>query len=154
MAPNIGQGANLALEDAARLTSLLAQKMQVGDLSHRTISAMLQEFAEAQRGRTVEMCSSAEFLVRMHACQGWGRWLMGRCIIPLLRDAPAGLSGMSINGAARIEYLSLPARSLEGAWDPSFSSVLSSMSYLTPKPSLPLLALLLFIAAAVYLIRQ
>nr|AFO69290.1 FAD dependent monooxygenase [Periglandula ipomoeae] len=133
MAPTIGQGANMAIEDAARLANLLHEKLSLGVVSAPDVDSMLQEFSTAQKVRTESICAQSEFLVRMHANQGIGRRLLGRYLIPFLCDAPAGISGLSISGATRIDFIDLPARSLEGAWGGSWKFTLQSLTYLRPK---------------------
>nr|ATJ44724.1 FAD dependent monooxygenase [Epichloe bromicola] len=137
MAPNIGQGANMAIEDACSLANLLQKKISHGLKRDQDINLMFQEFSTTQRARTESVCAQSEFLVRMHANQGIGRRLLGRYLIPFLYDAPAGLSGFSISGATRIEFIDLPARSLRGAWGKSWGGswkfILQSLAYLRPK---------------------
>ncbi|TWU71191.1 hypothetical protein ED733_001984 [Metarhizium rileyi] len=136
MCPNIGQGANMAIEDAARLANLIHARLPSGKPSAAEIDAMLQEFTVVQKPRTNSICAQSEFLVRMHANQGIGRRLLGRYVIPYLNDAPAGLSGLSINNAAKIDFIDQPARSLGGAWEASWLSFLRIMTALRPKVSL------------------
>ncbi|KAG6029618.1 hypothetical protein E4U41_000303 [Claviceps citrina] len=140
MAPNIGQGANMAIEDAAQLANLVCKALSSSPaakaVSATTVESMLREFAALQRARTESMCGQSEFLVRMHANQGFGRRLLGRYLIPLLKDAPAGLAGFSIQGAVRIESMDVPSRSLGKAWEGSWGSRLRSLTYLRPKMGL------------------
>nr|AGN73056.1 FAD dependent monooxygenase [Epichloe funkii] len=137
MAPNNGQGANMAIEDACSLANILQKKISHGSIRDQDINSMFQEFSMAQRARTESVCAQSEFLVRMHANQGIGRRLLGRYLIPFLYDAPAGLSGFSISGATRIESIDLPTRSLRGAWGKSWRGswefILQSLVYLRPK---------------------
>ncbi|KAH8897623.1 FAD dependent monooxygenase [Thozetella sp. PMI_491] len=135
MAPNIGQGANMAIEDAAKLASLLHERLPLSSLSAGAIDSMLQEFVEARRPRSISICYQSEFLVRMQANEGLGRVLLGRYLIPLLNDGPASLSGLSIRGAEKLDFLDLPARSLGGAWNASWSSVVRTVVCLRPRTS-------------------
>ncbi|KAI1082129.1 FAD dependent monooxygenase [Whalleya microplaca] len=153
MAPNIGQGANMAIEDAARLASLLSQRLSAGKLSFLGIDMLLQEFTAVQQARTKSVCAQSEFLVRMQANQGIGRKFLGRYIIPFLSDAPAGFSGFSMNGAARIEYLGLPARSLVGSWNGSWRCVFQSLSCFRPRACKGHFVYLLAITIMIYLVR-
>ncbi|KAI1121478.1 FAD dependent monooxygenase [Nemania abortiva] len=133
MAPNIGQGANMAIEDAAKLASLLHGRFPLGGLSISEIDSILHEFVAARKPRSASMCSQSEFLVRMQANQGWGRRLLGRYLIPLLKDGPSSFSGLSISGAEKLDFLDLPTRSLKGPWDTSWLSVVQSGVSLRPR---------------------
>ncbi|KHN94004.1 FAD dependent monooxygenase [Metarhizium album ARSEF 1941] len=150
MCPNIGQGANLAIEDAARLANLMYKRLPLGKLSAGEVNMMLQEFTATQKPRTNSICAQSEFLVRMHANQGIGRRLLGRYIIPFLNDAPAGLSGLSISNAAKIDFIDTPTRSLGGAWDASWGSILRILSCLRPKLGVHHSVYLLAFAIATY----
>ncbi|KAG8420740.1 hypothetical protein J3458_002673 [Metarhizium acridum] len=150
MCPNIGQGANMAIEDAARLANLIHKRLPLGRLSAIEIDSMLQEFTAAQKPRTNSICAQSEFLVRMHANQGIGRKLLGRYVIPFLNDAPAGLSGLSINNAAKLEFVDLPTRSLGGAWEASWESVLRILTGLRPKIGIHYSVYVLALSLATY----
>jgi FAD dependent monooxygenase len=133
MTPNMGQGANMAIEDAARLASLLDKRLNSGDLFATEIYAMLEEFSTSQKPRAKSICAQSEFLVRMHANEGIWRRVLGRYLVPFLHDAPAGLSGLSISGATKLEFIDSPGRSLGGAWEASWESILRSLACLRPK---------------------
>jgi FAD dependent monooxygenase len=92
---------------------------------------MLDDFAGARKPRTKKMCESAEFLVRLHANEHLFGRLIGRYLIPWIKDAPSGLSDGTITGSARLEFLDLPLRSLEGAWEWSF---IKRLLCFMPKP--------------------
>lgn len=143
----------MAIEDAARLSSLLFTRVSQGNLTYIGIDTMLQEFTAAQKARTNSICAQSEFLVRMHANHGTGRRIVGRYIIPFLHDAPAALSGLSVNGAAKLEFIDLPTRSLGGAWDVSLESIIRSLSCLRPKLSLDHFVYLLFVIILIGLAR-
>nr|AFO69308.1 FAD dependent monooxygenase [Aciculosporium take] len=135
--PNIGQGANMAIEDAAQVANLISKAhSRPSKLSGPGIASMLDEFAALRRARTASICQQSEFLVRMHANQGFGRRLLGRYLVPLLNDVPAGLSSLSIRGAAKLDFADAPPRSLDKAWGGSWRSSLRSVVYLRPGPVL------------------
>ncbi|KAL7626884.1 hypothetical protein AAE478_003658 [Parahypoxylon ruwenzoriense] len=153
MAPNIGQGANMAIEDAARLASLLSKRLSAGKLSSLGIDMLLQEFTAVRQARTKSICTQSEFLVRMQANQGIGRRFLGRYLIPFLNDAPAGFSGLSMNGAARIEYIDLPLRSLVEAWNGSWQCVVRSLFCFRPRVRLGHFVCLLAVTIIVCLVE-
>ncbi|KID66315.1 FAD dependent monooxygenase, partial [Metarhizium hybridum] len=152
MCPNIGQGANMAIEDAARLANLIHKRLPLGKLSASEVDSMLREFTAAQKPRTNSICAQSEFLVRMHANQGMGRRLLGRYVIPFLNDAPAGLSGLSINNAVKLEFIDAPTRSLGGAWEASWESVLRILTGLRPKMGIHYSVYVLALSVATYLL--
>ncbi|KAK8925528.1 FAD-dependent monooxygenase ltmM [Metarhizium anisopliae] len=152
MCPNIGQGANMAIEDAARLANLIHKRLPLGKLSASEVDSMLREFTAAQKPRTNSICAQSEFLVRMHANQGIGRRLLGRYVIPFLNDAPAGLSGLSINNAVKLEFIDAPTRSLGGAWEASWESVLRILTGLRPKMGIHYSVYVLALSVATYLL--
>nr|J7FK10.1 RecName: Full=FAD-dependent monooxygenase idtM; AltName: Full=Indole-diterpene biosynthesis cluster protein M [Claviceps paspali]AFO85424.1 FAD dependent monooxygenase [Claviceps paspali] len=134
MAPNIGQGANMAIEDAAQLSNLIREMLaSPRKASATTVEKMLRDFAAMQKARTKSMCGQSEFLVRMHANEGFGRRLLGRYLIPSLQDAPAGLAGLSIRGAVKLECAGVPSRTLGKAWEGSWGSSLRNLMYLRPR---------------------
>ncbi|KAG6061916.1 hypothetical protein E4U16_002006 [Claviceps sp. LM84 group G4] len=138
MAPNIGQGANMAIEDAAQLSNLISKNIlsSPGKASVTVIESLLQEFTALQRARTESICGQSEFLVRMHANEGIGRRLLGRYLIPMLEDAPAAVSGVSIQGAPMIESMGIPVRSRGKAWDGSWRCRLQRWRYMRPRLAL------------------
>lgn len=137
MAPNIGQGANMAIEDAAILSSLLSKaKLRGNDATMKPeINRLLQEFSKAQRARTKEVCDQSEFVVRMQSNADVGKMILGRYLIPFLKDVPAGLSGMSIKLAPRLDYVDLPSRSLTGGWRGSWIGFFRILSCFQPRIS-------------------
>lgn len=134
MAPNIGQGANMAIEDAAVLANLISSILkQPGSApSASKVEQMLHEFTINRRGRTKAICGHSEFLVRMQANHDMVKRLLGRYLVPLLEDVPAGLSGSTIEGAPNLNFLSLPQRALAEGWHESFYGSLQSLKFFRP----------------------
>ncbi|KUL81853.1 hypothetical protein ZTR_09748 [Talaromyces verruculosus] len=74
MAPNIGQGANTAIEDAAVLASLLNRliiKGTVHNPSSAAIDEMLREYKTLRFERVKSTCRRAKFGARFHARDDW-----------------------------------------------------------------------------------
>ena len=111
MAPNGGQGANMAIEDAASLANALWK----GDL-HRAMTAtptmtnILQQFSTARVNRTRKACKQSEFNLRVHSLDNKTKQFVARYVIPSLNDAPAVLCAQVIRGGERLQFVELPSR--------------------------------------------
>ncbi|KAK7706984.1 hypothetical protein SLS64_007192 [Diaporthe eres] len=117
MAPSIGQGANMAIEDAAVLANALWRvgldetKLETEELDRRLADA-LQYYSTSERiSRTKTMCARSEFLVRLQAHDGWLKAILARYVIPLLGDVPASLSAQAIRAGPLLEFVDVPSRS-------------------------------------------
>ncbi|RAL03305.1 FAD-dependent monooxygenase spyC [Aspergillus ibericus CBS 121593] len=117
MTPNIGQGANMAIEDAAVLANLLHKKLGHGEvegLSDAGVNALLHEFHSIRYSRVKSIYIASRYLVRLQARDGLLNKLLGRYCIPYAPDIPAVIGSRSIRGSPSIDFLPLPARSGPG----------------------------------------
>ncbi|KOS19953.1 6-hydroxynicotinate 3-monooxygenase [Escovopsis weberi] len=80
MAPNIGQGANMAIEDAAILSSILSKANLRGNdpTMKPELEDLLQEYVKMQHPRTKEVCDQSEFVVRMQSNSDMAKTILGR----------------------------------------------------------------------------
>ncbi|PYI28152.1 FAD/NAD(P)-binding domain-containing protein [Aspergillus indologenus CBS 114.80] len=109
MTVNIGQGANLAIEDAAVLSTLLKDLLDARDPAARSIPAMLARFQARRFDRVKEVYDASRFLVRMHACDGWLNTLCGRYYFPYAGDKLADMMSRSVADGPLVGYLPTPA---------------------------------------------
>ncbi|KAM4066344.1 FAD binding domain-containing protein [Hirsutella rhossiliensis] len=111
MAPNFGQGANMAIEDA----SALANALWKGDLGKgmaetRAMEDIVRPLIASRLASTKNACRRSEFLARLQAGDGMVKRLFARYIFPALHDIPSGSSAAILKGAERLEFVDLPAR--------------------------------------------
>lgn len=145
----------MAIEDAAVLANLISSILQHrGNApSASEIELMLHEFTINRRGRTKAICDHSEFLVRMQANHDMVKRLVGRYLVPFLEDAPAGLSGSTIRGAPKLNFLSLPQRALAEGWHGSLYGSLRTLKFFRPRIKLGLFlsTAAIFIVASIVL---
>jgi FAD dependent monooxygenase len=73
MTPNIGQGANCAIEDAATLATLLNNLVDVANAklpSDAEIEALFQRYRKIRYSRVKSIYKTSRFLVRLQARDG------------------------------------------------------------------------------------
>lgn len=118
--PNLGVGANAAIESAAALANGIKRLI---DRSHATdgslptkqdVEAMLAEYRETRVVRADADVDSSAFLARSHNLQGLGRRLFVRFIMPHTTEFVPELMGNAMIGAVKLDYLPLPMASLTG----------------------------------------
>ncbi|OGM42673.1 FAD binding monooxygenase [Aspergillus bombycis] len=117
MTPNIGQGANTAIEDAAVLTNLLYDRLSENGykkLSRSTLEQLLREFQFERFSRVNKIYQDSRFLVRLHARDGIVKSLLARYIVPRMTELPAELASKSIADGPTISFLPMPSRSGPG----------------------------------------
>ncbi|PYI33097.1 FAD/NAD(P)-binding domain-containing protein [Aspergillus indologenus CBS 114.80] len=111
MTPNFGQGANCAIEDAATLSSLLHDLINVRGVqtpSDAEIQGLLLRYKEIRYGRMKMMCQTSAGVCRTQARDGLYRTLSGRYLIPYSRNLPADLASEVMADAETITFLSCP----------------------------------------------
>jgi 2-polyprenyl-6-methoxyphenol hydroxylase-like FAD-dependent oxidoreductase len=120
MAPNTGQGANCAIEDASALTNLLNRAVRsVPDgrkLSTHQVHALLERFNNDRLHRVRNIYSGARFVVRLHARHSLFLRLLGRYYVPYSGDLPADTASKVIAGAGYLEFLP-PSQRWGSGWD-------------------------------------
>ncbi|POR31659.1 FAD-dependent monooxygenase [Tolypocladium paradoxum] len=111
LTPNLGQGANMAIEDAAALANTLWK----GDLRRamtdtRAMDDIIQHLSTSRLAITRQACRQSEFLTRLQAGDGVAKRLLARYVVPILHDLPAASSTATLRGTQRLEFVGLPAR--------------------------------------------
>ncbi|KAL2847542.1 hypothetical protein BJY01DRAFT_234224 [Aspergillus pseudoustus] len=90
MAPNTGQGANCAIEDAAALANAINTAIKRDHHpSQATIQSLLQSVNKSRLARVQEIYKSARLVVRLHARESLPLRLVGRYYLPYSGDLPA-----------------------------------------------------------------
>ncbi|KAJ5608614.1 hypothetical protein N7537_005233 [Penicillium hordei] len=119
MTPNIGQGANMAIEDAAALANLL-QRLRKGlsdwPPTDGQVQTLLHQYRSVRHGRVNSVYKSSRFLVRLHARDGLLKTLFGRYYVPYAGDLPAYIGSKSIADGVLCDFLPPPRRS-GGGWE-------------------------------------
>jgi FAD dependent monooxygenase len=121
MTPNIGQGANTAMEDAAILASLL-NRMLKSDSSTNSpesgdIQKLLQEFQALRYNRVKDVCQRSWFGARLHTRDDFLKAFIGRYIFPYISgNLVTARTSVAIAGGELIDYLPSPKRSGVG-WE-------------------------------------
>ena len=129
MTPNIGQGANMAIEDAAVLSSLLSdllQKRQTQPPTNTQIERLLTQYRKVRYPRVNSIYKTSRFLVRFQARDGIFNTLFGRYYVPHAGDLPADIISKTIADGELCAYLPSPNRCGHG-WGESKSSGLGRM---------------------------
>lgn len=117
MTPNIGQGANTAVEDAATLASLINGLLKSGSASHTSesdINNLLRVFQSLRYDRVKrtyqQSCSGA----RLQTRDDFLKILVGRYVFPYVGDYISHSMCKDISGGHVIDFLPLPKRSKAG----------------------------------------
>ncbi|OQE24183.1 hypothetical protein PENFLA_c010G06962 [Penicillium flavigenum] len=121
MTPNIGQGANMAIEDAASLVNLL-ERLRKGlgtwPPTDGQVKTLLKQYRSIRHGRVNSVYKSSRVLVRLHARDGLLKTLIGRYFVPYAGDFPAYIGSKSIADgivSAPLEYLlAIPGKDIRG----------------------------------------
>ena len=118
MAPNTGQGANCAIEDAALLANYLRESINktknTGKPSNEELNALLERLSQDRVQRLQSIYRLSRVVVRLHARQNLFLRLMGRYYLPHTGDLPADQASKSIAGGVYLDFLPLPDRSGPG----------------------------------------
>lgn len=116
MTPNIGQGANTAIEDAAILASLLNRMLNSDSSANspksRDIENLLQEFQALRYNRVKDVCRRSWFGARLHTRDDFLKAFIGRYIFPYISGNLLTVrTSVAIAGGELIDYLPSPKRS-------------------------------------------
>lgn len=118
MAPNTGQGANCAIEDAAALANCLYRALRAtpdgSTLSPVELDALLAEFNRTRFRRVLDIYQTSRMVVRLHSRHNLLLRLLGRYYLPYAGDVPADMASKIIAGAESLDFLPLGARSGPG----------------------------------------
>ncbi|KAJ0423015.1 hypothetical protein BJY00DRAFT_322161 [Aspergillus carlsbadensis] len=133
MTPNLGQGANLAIEDAAELANTLHAMLTSRTPTHRNpssastdksthprrpstpqLTSHLQSFEANHLARATHIVRMSALMSRLHARQGLFYTFLGRYIAPLFPSLPAELISAVVHGAPVLGFLPVPPREATG----------------------------------------
>ncbi|KAM4059005.1 FAD binding domain-containing protein [Hirsutella rhossiliensis] len=132
MTPNIGQGANMAIEDVAVLVNALWKgNLHKAMADTAAMEDLLSIVSATRLARTQSVCKQSEFLTRLQANDGLVKRLLGRYVLPALHDIPAGSSAAVLGGKQRLAFVDLPARAAQQNPWWTFVKILSAFA---PKP--------------------
>ncbi|KAJ0414741.1 hypothetical protein BJY00DRAFT_305362 [Aspergillus carlsbadensis] len=105
MAPNTGQGANCAIEDAAALANALSMAIKHDHHpSQAEIDSLLQSVTETRLARVQEIYNSARLVVRLHARESLILRLVGRYYLPYSGDLPADTASKLIANGEQLRH--------------------------------------------------
>lgn len=118
MTPNLGQGANTAIENAAALTNRICAMLDSQASSHLSapdIHLMLSSWATSRKYRTNAICDSSNALTRIEAFATWRHKVVALRVLPYMGDIIAFLATRIVVGSERLEFLPEPKRALAGS---------------------------------------
>ncbi|KAL3477319.1 hypothetical protein BJX99DRAFT_269911 [Aspergillus californicus] len=117
MAPNTGQGANCAIEDAAALANLIHTAIKRSDsIRQPDIQSLLPEFNKLRLARVKGIDKTARLVVRLHARANLLLRLVGRYYLPYSGDLPADTASKMIADGEKLAFLPPSLRSGPG-WE-------------------------------------
>lgn len=115
MTPNLGQGGNSAIESAASLANSLSTLVN-GPTKSKTdaqaIHQCLQVWQNIRQKRLAPISQSAYDLTRIEALAGLKEKIIGLYLLPYLHQYLVDQTSATIVGAAKIDSLPLPPKSL------------------------------------------
>lgn len=117
MTPNLGQGANSAIESAAALANTLHDMINTHNIqqpSDKEIDTYLELFTESRRERTTSIAKTSGVVTRMHARDGLINKLIGRYYVPYAKDFPADMCSNVMLGATKLDFIPVSKRSEKG----------------------------------------
>ncbi|KAL4895224.1 hypothetical protein BDV59DRAFT_174720 [Aspergillus ambiguus] len=117
MAPNFGQGANCAIEDAAILSSLLHELVKASGVDSPTdqqIESVLGEYREQRYDRASRICNMSSLTTRVHARDGFIKTILGRYYTPYAEKPSVHVMSKFFADAPALRFLLLPERSGPG----------------------------------------
>ncbi|CAI7650768.1 unnamed protein product [Penicillium glandicola] len=113
MTPNIGQGANTAIEDVAVLASLINRAVHADSFqtpSESCIETMLQEYKSLRYERAKSTYQRSRFGARFHTRDNWLKALVGRYVFQYVGGLIENRTAKTLAGGDTIDFLPLPER--------------------------------------------
>ncbi|PKY01965.1 FAD/NAD(P)-binding domain-containing protein [Aspergillus campestris IBT 28561] len=116
MTPNIGQGANMAIEDAAVITDLLIDCTRTTQKppTDSQVKSIFDQYRRIRYDRVQTVYQTSRFLVRFQARDGLFNTLFGRYFVPHAGDLPADMASKTIAAGEVCQFLPVPARGGHG----------------------------------------
>ncbi|KAI9375099.1 hypothetical protein BJX61DRAFT_550158 [Aspergillus egyptiacus] len=117
MTVNLGQGANLAIEDAAQLSNLLYEMLSKKPNTKPTgeeIHTLLETFQRTHLRRATHVSMMSALMARLQARQGLLLTVLVRYVPLLFPNLPAELVSAVVHDSPFLKFLPLPAREGKG----------------------------------------
>lgn len=117
MTPNIGQGANNAIETAAELANSINKMVNIDkNIAPTTeqLSAYLEEASASRKVRALAVTKAAGAVTRTQVFDGWKNKYLSKFFLQHAGDVFLDNTSDLLVGAAKIDYLPLPERSVNG----------------------------------------
>ncbi|KAM0172102.1 hypothetical protein ACHAPC_010850 [Botrytis cinerea] len=116
MTPNLGQGANCAIESAAEMANSLAKALRDDGSKPaiEDINSALSLYHQKRNVRANLIVKAANKFTRVEALATTGDWVASMFIIPRLGDILADRGAKVQVGATKLDCLPMPKRALEG----------------------------------------
>ncbi|APA15879.1 hypothetical protein sscle_15g106490 [Sclerotinia sclerotiorum 1980 UF-70] len=124
MTPNLGQGANCAIESAAEMANSLAKVLREDGTKPtiEEIRSALSLYHQKRNTRANLIVKAANKFTRVEALATTGDWVASMFILPRLGDILADRGAKVQVGATRLDCLPIPKRALEGTMPWSMNS--------------------------------
>lgn len=117
MTPNMGSGGNAAIESAASLANVLHELATRGPSEYSKTESIHQSLLKYQQERGVRASSTVKmsnYVTRLHAVRGLVERIAAYYLMPYAGDLLVDMASLSWIGAARLDYIEVPPRSLTG----------------------------------------
>ncbi|KAJ5716199.1 hypothetical protein N7493_008110 [Penicillium malachiteum] len=110
--PNLGQGASLAIENAASLANHIVSilKTKNNEVMRAEISSGLNTWASVQMRRTKLICLTGNMLTRLETFATLKYRLVALYLVPYAGDLFADLVSMAVSGTRFLDFLPVPER--------------------------------------------
>ncbi|KAL1304847.1 hypothetical protein AAFC00_003772 [Neodothiora populina] len=115
MTPDAGQGGNAAVESAAAIANELKKLVDntTGRPEKKEVEAALMRYRKSREKRISAILKACNELTRVHALSNWSNYIFVHHLAHRLGDELMDFQAQMIIGAAKIDYLPAPKRSLE-----------------------------------------
>ncbi|KAJ5924868.1 hypothetical protein N7466_009055 [Penicillium verhagenii] len=114
--PNIGQGASLAIEDAASLANHIVKMVNNHtNLTSDDINESLTMWGTGLRARAKTVCDGGAMFTRLEALANWPLKLVALYVSPYLGGVFADIVSLTHLGAPTLDFLPLPEREESGS---------------------------------------
>ncbi|KAM3064986.1 hypothetical protein ACMFMF_011457 [Clarireedia jacksonii] len=114
MSPNMGQGANTAIEAVAALTNSLRTLINANypdKPSERELNNMLETFNQKQVKRLDTVHGDSQFVTRLEALDGTIKWIFARYVMAYCGDLLVGNLARIVEGGGVLDFIPLTVRS-------------------------------------------
>ncbi|KAJ5827572.1 hypothetical protein N7447_004335 [Penicillium robsamsonii] len=117
MTPNIGQGANTAIEDAAALASLIHRLVHVDGISSISdfhVESILRQYRSLRYDPAKSTYERSRFGARFHTRDNWAKAFIGRYVFPFIGGLVERGTANVLARGEMIDFLPFPERSGPG----------------------------------------